>query len=490
VNISRSRWILLAAAAVIVAACGGSGSSSSSSTPVGIAKTQYVTGAIGGFGSVIVNGVHYDSNSATVTVNGNPGAVSELKVGQVVHITAKVDAQGNASASSIDVERLVQGAVQAIDLTNNTLTVAGQVIQVDNTTSFDPSIPGGSLAGLKIGDLVEVHGFVGASGVAVATRIEMATAGDKEIEVTGPLSGLDTTKSLFTVGTQLVDYTTATLVGFPTTGPANGDIVEAEGTTINSSGALQAVKVKKHDGGMDGHAGDGGELEGLITRFASATDFDVNGQKVTTTSTTVYVGGAVMDLQLNARVEVHGSLDSTGTLVANKVVFQHHSTLSLSAPVETVSVPDPVNSPNVGTLQLLGLTIEVTADTRHEDDQMHNQFFTLANLNVGDWVQVSGYPDPASTTGAIIATKLERHGPQAAVELRGLDDSLNGTALTFTISGVGVVTTSTTVFKSGWSPSTAAAFYATTAGQAVDVRGTWSPPTLTATQVRFGGSPD
>ena len=33
------------------------------------------------------------------------------------------------------------------------------------------------------------------------------------------------------------------------------------------------------------------EVEGLVTRFVTATDFDVAGQKVTTTASTVYVNG-------------------------------------------------------------------------------------------------------------------------------------------------------------------------------------------------------
>jgi hypothetical protein len=472
-NMTLTRWTLAAATTVLVAACGGGSSSQPSAT--GTMKTMYVTGAISGFGSVIVNGVHYESDSANVTLEGHSGTVGQLKVGEVVHLKAGIDAQGNAHAQTIDQGRLIQGVVQAVDVGLGTLTIAGQVIKVDNATSFDASIPGGTLAGIKAGDRVEVHGFVSASGEALATRIEMADAGDNEIEVTGPLSALDTVAKRFTVGTQVVDYKTATLEGFPASGPVDGDIVEAQGTTLLTDGALQATRVQKEDGDLHGHQGDGGELEGLVTRFVSATDFDVAGQKVTTTGTTVFVGGTSADLKMDARVEVEGTLDASGTtLVADKVIFKHESSLKLSAAVEAVDATG-------GTVKVLGITFLVTADTRKEDDRSDNHFFSLVDLKGGDWVEMSGYPDPAGS-GNMIATKLERHSPESHVELRGPSDQL--VAPTFKIAGVSIDTT-TAVFEDGDLVISTTDFFAKPAGLVVEVEGSWSASLLTATKVQI-----
>ncbi len=466
----------------LLAACGG-GSSGGSTTATGAMKTTYVTGAISGFGSVIVNGVHYESDSARVTLEGRAGTVDQLEVGEVVHLKASIDAQGKTHATAIDQQRLIQGVVQSLDVQAGTVTIAGQTIRTDNATMFDSSIPGGTLAGIAVGDRVEVHGFVSTAGDALATRIEKAEAGDNEIEVTGPLSALNTVTRRFTVGTQVVDYSTATLEGFAASGPAEGDIVEAKGTVLLADGALKAVRVEKEDGGLDGHRGDGGELEGLVTRFVSPTDFDVAGQKVTTTGTTVFVGGTSADLKMDARVEVEGTLDAGGTLVAAKIVFKHRSSLKLSAPVEAVTV-----NGLGGTLQALGVTFVVTADTRKEDEQTDNHFFSLADVHVGDWVELSGYPDPNSAS-QVIATKLERHSPESRVELRGPTEQL--AAPTFKIAGVNIDTT-TAVFEDGDAPITAAAFFAMPAGVVVEVDGNWTSPTLLATKVEIehedGGS--
>jgi hypothetical protein len=217
-NMTRARWVLAGAMTALLAACGGGGGSNTSA-PSGMMKTTYVTGAISGFGSVIVNGVHYESDSASVTLDGHSGTVGQLKVGEVVHLKAGIDAQGIAHAQTIDQGRLAQGVVQAVDVAAGTLTIAGQAIRVDNATLFDASIPGGSLAGIAVGDRIEVHGFVSASGEALATRIEKADVGDNEIEVTGPLTALDTVAKRCAVGTQVVDYSTAMLEGFPASGP-------------------------------------------------------------------------------------------------------------------------------------------------------------------------------------------------------------------------------------------------------------------------------
>ena len=388
-------FLKVAAMAALVAGCGGgggSGGSTSNPPPSGggttSGKTTFVTGAIAGFGSVIVNGVRYDTDSAQVSIEDKPSTAAQLRVGEVIRLTAEVDAQGVARAKSIQQDHLLQGAVQAVDVAAGTLTIAGQVITVDNETMFDDSIPTRSLAGIAVGDLIEVHGFVSAGGGARATRLEKAGAGETEVEVTGLVATLDAGAMRFSIGSLVVDYSSATLDGFGGAGPALGDLVEVKGTSYLADGALRAVRVEHEDERDDGASGDGSEIEGLVTRFVSATDFDVAGRKVTTTSSTSFVNGSAGDLQLNAKVEVEGTFDAAGTLVAAKVAFKRQSSVRLAAPVESVDAAG-------GTFRALGLTVVVTSTTRKEDHESDDHFFSLDALRVGDWVEVGGYADPS-----------------------------------------------------------------------------------------------
>lgn len=473
--------LVLGLVSLALVACGGGGGS----TPVATApttptaKVTFVTGAISGFGSVIINGVRYESDSATVSKEGKTAGQTDLKTGEVITLRAETGADGVPHAKAIEQSRLVQGPVTAIDTANNTLTIAGTVVTVTADTVFDAAITGG-LAGIAVGDRIEVHGFVGAtSGTATATRIEKADPADTEIEVTGKITALDATAKRFTVGTQVVDYSTATLVGLAASGPADGDLVEVKGTTLLADGALKATRVKKEDGGLRGARGDSGDLHGAVTRFVSATDFDVNGQKVTTASTTVYVGGSAADLKLDIKIKVEGKLDASSVLVADKIYFKREATFKLQTTLDAVA-PDAGNA-TVGTVTLLGITFTVNADTRREDRSTRNHYFSLADLRAGDWLEVAAMPDPADPT-KWIALKLERQPVQTKAEVEGLAEQLASPL--FKIGPVSIETTASTSFRDAANTSiTQADFFALT-GVRVSVEGTVGTGSVTATKVR------
>lgn len=467
----KMKFVYMGLVAMLAAGCGGGGGGSTSNPPPsgGTTKTVFVTGAIAGFGSVIVNGVHYETESSVVKIEDKSGTAGDLKVGEVVRIKAEVDSKGVARAKTIDQDRLIQGVVEAVDLTASTLTIAGQVITVDADTIFDDSIPTRSLAGIVVGDRIEVHGFAG-DGTARATRIEKADATEVEVEVTGVVENLDTALKRFTVGTLTVDYNTATLEDFGTAGIALGDLVEVKGTSFLEDGALRATKVDREDHGFDGASGDEAEAEGLITRFESAQDFDVAGQKVTTNPSTQFVNGTAADLKLDAKVEAEGTLDSTDTLVAKKIVFKQESSVRLAALVDSV---DATN----GTFTALGLTIVVNDSTRKEDHASDVRFFKLSDLRVGDWVEVAGYADPASP-GRLIATRLERDQPENEVELRGPATDIGTSNLK--VFGVNVELLPDTEFEDGDASISASDFLARAAGAIVDIEGTWNGTSLLA----------
>ena len=470
---SRQRLVVASTLlSFVLVACGGGGGGSAAPAPTGgtnpppTTKVTYVTGSISGFGSVIVNGVRYESDSATVTKEGKSATQNDLKAGEVITLRAETGSDGVPHAKAIEQSRLAQGPVTAIDAAAQTLTIAGIVIQVTGETLFDPAITGG-FAGIAVGDRIEVHGFAGANGTAVASRIEKADVGDNEIEVTGKVSALDTTAKKFTVGTQAVDYTSATLVGLPAAGLADGQLVEVKGTIILANGALQATRVEAEDGGLRGSSGDSGELRGSITRFVSPTDFDVQGQKVTTDSSTVYVGGTSADLKADAQVEVEGTLDANKVLVAKKIMFKREANFEVKAAVDAVTVADATS----GTVTVLGITFAVNADTRKEDDVAKNHFFSLSDVRVGDWLEVAAIPDPADAT-KWVATKIEKVNAGTRTEISGTAAQL--ASPNFSIGGVAIATTNTTSFRNGNTTITSTDFFALTGTLQVEVEGTWN----------------
>jgi Domain of unknown function (DUF5666) len=413
----------------LLTACGGGGGGGGTQSGVS-------SGVVTGFGSVIVNGVRFDTSSADFSIDDSPGAQGDLAVGDVVTIVGSVNSDGrNGRASEVRSNDAVEGPVDSIDLVAGTLVVAGQLVITDADTSFDDNIPGASLAGLAVGDFVEVAGLFDANGDIRATRIERKPAGSA-VEVNGVVANLNASVS-FDINDLTINYATAFIDDCPGGALANGLRVEAKGTTFAGE-ALIATKVECKGLDDDDDEADGNyrEIEGLVTRFASITDFDVAGRPVTTTASTVYDRGQASDVQLNAKVEVEGTVNEAGVLVARKVSIRRASNIRIAAAVDAVDAA-------AGTVTVLGITVRIDALTRVEDksDEGENdESFSVADINVGDFLEIRGAELPAGS-GQVLASRLEREdddeeeteiqGPVTAVaepdlEIFGVTIATNG----------------------------------------------------------------
>src|SRR5882672_7988620 len=465
--------VLLAAAAALVACGGGSGMSGTNppgSTPV------VATGTITGFGSIYVNGVHFKTTSATIRKNGQVVAQSALRVGEIARIKgSKNDSEGNAD--SVDVDENVVGPIAAIDTTLNTLTVLGQTVKIGAGTSFSSDVQPADITGLKVADFVEVSGLTAADGSISATRIgREASAGT--LQVLGTVASVDTVAHTFMINALIVNYSAANLTDFTSGQPADGDLVEVQGTTFDSATTtLTATGVKKEMSDVQ-EAGDHGDMEreGLITRFASVTDFDVADEPVTTTSATVYHNGTEADLALNVKVEVEGSLDSSNILVADVVSFDRNGGVELQSNVTAVDA-------TAGTLTVLGVEITVTSTTRFEDKSSAQvEMFSLSNISVGDTVDVHGFESPAGS-GKLVATRLDRQPASTEVEVSGTFTA--GTSPQFMVFGITVDASAATLRGAGGATLTLADFFTQAVGKSVEVSGQLSGMIVSASEARI-----
>ena len=468
------RWMTFGVA-ILVAACGGGGGGSSDGVTAGIDRGGIVTatGSITGFGSVHVNGVHYVTTGATITLDDNPGAESDLRVGQVVRIEGRIDQDGvNGTATRVIFDDEVEGPVQSIDRVNSRLVVLGRTVQVSTQTSFDDSISPRSLEGVAVGDRIEVSGLVATTGVVEATRIERKTA-QSSVEVKGTISALDTNARSFALSQLTVSYASAQLNGFASGQPANGDRVEAFGS-VDGNGVLVATRVERESGGTAGNADEQADYEGLITSFVSATDFAVAGQRVTTTASTAYEGGTASNLALDVPVEVEGRFNASGVIVATKVQFRRGSDTEFSGRVDSVNAAG-------NSLVVFGVTIRVNSLTRFEDHSGADvQRFSLTSIAVGDYVEVDAYNDGSG----LLATKLERDDDQGEVRLEGV--AQNVAAPNFTVGGVAVTTDGNTEFRdTNGVTVNAAAFFQAAPGRQVKARGTLVGNVVLATRAEL-----
>ncbi len=437
---------LLVAIATGAVACGGSGNNSDPQqlpgpSPVaGITRTgaAVAVGPVSAFGSIVVNGISYDTSAAVFTVDGQAATQNDLSIGDMVIVKGTIDDDNtNAAAESVEFDDNVEGPVTSVDTVANSLVVLGQTVFIDGGTSIDDSCPA-TLNDFLTVAAVEVSGYVRADGSVLATRIECkAVAG--ELEVSGVVSNLGA--DTFMINALVVDFTAvpATIDNFPTGTISNGDPVEVKGTNLGGAGELLATRVEFKGARFDDNEGDHIEIEGFITRFASATDFDVSGLTVTTISgTTVFEGGSAADLGLNLKVEVEGEFDADGVLVATKVEIKPATSVRITAQLDSVSGNSFV---------ILGITVNTDARTRFEDKSaMSLKIFGVGDLNPGDYVEIRGQEFPAAS-GEIFAAIAERDDPDTEAIIQGFVDVNGVNRPALTVLGVTIETNAGTTFQ-------------------------------------------
>ena len=469
-----SRALLFLGTAAVTA-CGGSDGQvagiDGSGAPAPVATDITSQGTITGFGSVIVNGVRFDTSGATITIDGAVGTEADLAVGQIVVVRGTLDPDGTSgTASTVDFDDAVEGPIESIDLGNDSMVVLGQTVFVTADTSFEDDIDPAGLDGLNVGDIVEVSGYLDANGDIAATHIELEDPGD-EFEVTGFAQNVDTAVMTLEIGALVLDYSGAMLDDFPNGMPEDGQLVEAKGTALGGNGELLATELEFKGNDVDFDDGDDVEIEGLITRFVSATDFDVNGIPVTTNASTEYERGSAADLALNVRVEVEGEANSSGVIVADEIEFEQEGELRIAGLVEDVQGDR---------LTVLGIEVLVDAQTEFDDQSDQDvQNFDLSDVNVGDYVEIRGFED----MGAFNATRLERDDDPGEVELRGFVDAVNDPE--FTILGVTIQTNSSTDFEDDDVQIGAGEFFGQALGRLVEAQGQLQGAVIVADEVEL-----
>lgn len=439
------RKLVTAIGMLMLAGCGGGSMNVGGG---GIGGTGVSSGPITGFGSIFVNGVEYDVSSANIIINGVAATEAALKVGMIVKVRG--DRSGaTGSALEVEFDSDIEGVVNSVNAANNTLTVMGQVVVVDNLTVFE----GTTMATLTAGNIVEVSGWTDASGSIHATRIEYKkdsfSAGTDELEVDGTVSNLDTAAMTFTLGALTVYYGNLNVT------LANGQSVEVKSTQgMNGSNQLVASSIESEDDALSAEEGEEAELQGIVTSFTSSALFEVNGHVVKTDANTEFENGTAGDIAEGERLEVEGTVNASGELVADKISLRPRSEIELEGNVEAV------NS-TAKTITVLGQTFSVDAMTQMEDEEGGDRYFNISGINVGDRLEVKVF----QRGSALVASRIERVSASSSSSLQGIVESVDAGASTLVILGTTVDVQSVDLTAAGIADITGLA------GQLVQVEG-------------------
>jgi hypothetical protein len=297
---------------------GGTSTASSGDGGVGSGGTGVSTadaagiGAVDGSGSVFVNGLRYDTDSAVLNIED----ATALQLGMSAKVTGPFNADFTSGvARRVDSAADLRGTLSSVDLVQGSFVILGTTVTTDDATVWGDSA---GLAALLPGSTLQVWGLPGAPGTLRATRVEQR--GPSAAILTGTVQNLDTLRRTFTIGSFTVDYSAAVLSGSPDGNPpANGTLVRVRANTV-LPGWVPATLVQWWYPVPRANATPV-QIAGIVTDYAGLASLRVLGVPVNAAAAQI-TGGPAGSVGNGVKVEVGGVM-SNGVLQATKLKIRH-----------------------------------------------------------------------------------------------------------------------------------------------------------------------
>jgi hypothetical protein len=416
-------------------ACGGGGGDD----VAGIGGTGITaSGSITGFGSIYVNGIRFDVDSADITVDGDDTVDdTALKLGMVVKVQGVVDDTGLAGiAATVEFDEVLQGPVNSVIGTGNarTLSILGvQVFVSEGATVFE-GVAFSNLDNLgATHDVVEISGYLDENNNILATRLEYVEAfsTSAEVEARGfvveepdvNIFGLDINGD--GVSDRLVDTTPST--GLLASDLSAGQLVEIAGylAVAHADNTVFATDVEYEDTVL-GDANGEASLEGIVTNLnAPLRTFTLNGVSVDYTNATFEPLTLADSLANGLQVEVEGQVINGSILIADEIEAEDE--VELSAIVSSKSAPNITLSFNSGTVDVV-----TDGNTDYEDDVVGSGY-DFSAVDLGHFVKVEGHLD---ADGNVLAAQVKRVDPSDDIVQGPVSDCTSGAPGSITLMGV------------------------------------------------------
>lgn len=319
---------LLIATAGLLSACGGGGGSSTTPT-----TATLKSGTISGLGSIIVNGVRYETVGSQVldADDGNTAITTPLRMGMTVSV--EQSSTDPVTSRPIAGKILVQSGINGVaSYTGSTLAVAGMPITTNaSTILLDTTGAVTSLTALN-NQNVEVYGLPQADGSFLATLVEAKTSA-LNVQVVGTVQSIDTTAKTLVLGTTAAPITVNYASITPPSGLAAGAVIVAKTaatTTANtytaSSLQIRSATVSTYVSYANSYSGTTGvdternELYGAVSGKATTSNgctFNIQGIQVQVINA-LSLCTSITD---GTYVEAKGTL-SNGALSATNIQFE------------------------------------------------------------------------------------------------------------------------------------------------------------------------
>lgn len=288
----------------------------------GTGRTEF--GSIEAFGSIVVNGIHYDETAALITIDGvSNQPPSALKLGMVVQIDGTLDNTTlRGVADTVKVNRTLFGQLESDVGSSGALSILSQTVTLSGSTRFD----GVSAApDLMAGDWIAVHGLEDPGRkTLVATLVEkLAAPAGSPSSIRGTVRNAHAGQ--FRIGKLVIS-------GASLAAPEDGDYVAVSGQYVAGSGKMDARQVAiTREVETSEHSET--EITGYIADYRTASSFVVAGVAIDAGHATIE-GGRSQDLKNDVLVTVEGTIRN-GILVATEIELAHTASAAKNAASST-----------------------------------------------------------------------------------------------------------------------------------------------------------
>jgi hypothetical protein len=459
---------------LVVAACGGGGSPSMSVASVSSGGSGF--GSITGFGSLIVDGMRRDDSAATYMSEQNQGSAMSMvptnaMLGQSVEFM--YGANGNMMSALISPELV--GGVTAVGPSG--ITVLGTSVTINNDAALGPAtrfVGYASLASIKVGDRVEVHGSLktdsaGTASVQATLIVQMPAA--TGVRLTGYVAQYSATAGSFLIGSSVIKVGSATITPAGTA-LANGELVtvwsnaDPVGNTITAS----AIRVK-----VIASAPQNVTISGAISNFTSTANFQIRNLNVDASKATIAPTGTT--LAAGKYVVVVGIYDPA----ANKLTATSVTVFTAAAPTIVELHGTVANFVSSASFTVRGVAVDAGAATFTGG--------TAAQLANGVFVEVQG----TVTNNVVRATSvaIQALTPLTApigsmMDVSGMITAFNPTTGSYTMTMASGATITGTLGSTMFYMNGTAANMAV--GQNVTITGMLNGSLMSATVMSFSQS--
>lgn len=372
------RNTLMALSIISLYGCGGGGGF------VGIdgsgQKPVNASGPINGFGSVIVNGVHYNTDDAEIYVKGQPADEYELDLGDFVTVIGYTTGPYEGVAERIYYQPKLSGTVEWVDIENDRFGMLSQTVIVDSDTLFDGTLYPKNINAIKVGSKLSISGSSDANQLIRATRIEAFSA--EEVEISGNVAKLDPVARTFFLNGVKINYSN---VAEGQKLKAGSQVMVSGRTTIY--GGISATWI---DFSLDNLSTPPiilKEISGYVSGYNGSDSFFVDGVKVTFNSDTPFFNGNRNLLANNHKIKVAGVFESN-ILKAESIEFIYIANIQITGEIEEVELIEN-NFHQLGWMTVKGNRFAVMRNTFLQIP--YDRYVTLDEFEIGSQVTLSAF---------------------------------------------------------------------------------------------------